>query len=111
MALFIVGGLGEALALSTPFVPRAVPVAALIREGCRLLDKALKGEGRWKKRAEEMKADAARYNSLSEEERLIEREADVTGRTVEEVRSFYQRSGARPSEFMATDFSDPRPRP
>ena len=86
-------------------------VTALIREGCRLLDTVLKGEGGWKNRAEEMKADAARYNSLSEEERLIEREADVRGRTVEEVRSFYQRSGARPSEFMATDFSDSRPQP
>jgi hypothetical protein len=58
-----------------------------------------------------MKADADRYNVLSEEEKLIEREAEIRGRTVDEVRSYYQRTGARPSEFMATDFSDPRPQP
>jgi hypothetical protein len=35
-ALFIFGGLGEALALSTPFVPRAVPVATLSPDDPRL---------------------------------------------------------------------------
>lgn len=86
-------------------------VAALVREGRRILDDALAGEGGWQRRAQEMKAEAERYNSLDEESKLVERMADNTGQTAEDIRSFLSRNGMKPSEFMATDFLDPRPRP
>jgi|SRR5215204_219021 len=86
-------------------------VTRLIEKGRLLLGRALTGEGGWQKRAEEMKDEAKRYNALSEAEKLIEREAEITGRTVEQVRSYYQRIGGGPSRFMATDFFDHRPQP
>ena len=84
-------------------------VTALVREGRRLLDDVFAGEGGWQTRAEQMKAEAERYTSLDEESKLIERVAENTGWTVEKARSFCQTNPGL-AEFMATDFSDPRPR-
>jgi predicted RNase H-like HicB family nuclease len=78
-------------------------VTRLIEEGRRLLGKVLSSEGGWQKRAEKMKADAERYNSLSEEEKLRERTAERMGKPIDQV--------PFGSEFMATDFLDRRPQP
>jgi predicted RNase H-like HicB family nuclease len=86
---------------------RIPKIQALLREGRSLLDDALKGTGEWKRRAEEMRTEADRYNSLSQDDKLIEYYAEVTGHTAEQVRSFYQRSGESPSSFMPFDFSYP----
>jgi hypothetical protein len=76
-------------------------VTRLIEEGRKLLGKVLSSEGGWQKRAKEMKADAQRYNSLSEDEKLRERTAENMGKPIDQV--------AFGSEFLATDFLDRRP--
>ena len=84
-------------------------VDRLITKGQALLGRLLSREGGWQTRAEQMKAEAERYRSLDEESRLIARVAENTGWTVEHARSFCTTSPGL-AEFMATDFSDPRPR-
>jgi hypothetical protein len=64
-------------------------IAALVRDGRRLLDNVLPGIG-WRKHAEDMKADADRYKSLSDEEKEIEALVEVTGWTVERARWLYE---------------------
>lgn len=86
-------------------------VVRLVEAGQELLSKVLSVEGGWQKRAKEMKAEAERYSSLDEESRLIEWEAENTGRSAEHVRFFLYSSGLKPSEFMAIDFVDRRPQP
>jgi hypothetical protein len=65
-------------------------VSGLIDDGQLLLDKILSGEGGWRKRAREMKAEAERYRSLSEEGKEIETLAESMGWTVDRARSLYQ---------------------
>lgn len=64
-------------------------IAALVRDGRRLLDNVLPGIG-WRKHAEDMKTDAKRYKSLSDEEKEIEALVEVTGWTVEGARWLYE---------------------
>jgi hypothetical protein len=64
-------------------------IAALVRDGRGLLDNALPGIG-WRKHAEDMKADADRYKSLSDEEKEIEALVENTGWPVERARWFYK---------------------
>jgi DNA primase len=78
-------------------------VTRLIEEGRKLLGKVLSSEGGWQKRAKEMKAEAKRYNSLSEDEKLRERTAEDMGLPIDQV--------PFASEFMAADFLDRRPQP
>jgi hypothetical protein len=64
-------------------------IAALVREGRRLLDNVLPGIG-WRKHAEDMKTDADRYRSLSDEEKEIEALVESTGWTIERARWLYE---------------------
>jgi hypothetical protein len=64
-------------------VDKKIPqVADLARDGRLLLDQALR-EGSWQSKAEEMKAEAERYKSLSDDEKWIEALAENTGMTIE----------------------------
>jgi hypothetical protein len=64
-------------------------IAALVRDGRRLLDTVLPGIG-WRKHAEDMKADAERYRDLSDEEKEIEALVENTGWSVERARWLYK---------------------
>ena len=81
-------------------------VTGLIEDGQLLLGKALRSEGGWQKRADEMKQEGKRYNSLTEEEKEVELLAENTGWTVEKARSYYQTSPEW-AKFRAF-FSPPR---
>jgi hypothetical protein len=71
----------------------------MIEDGRALLGKALRDEGGWQRRVEYMKAEAERYCSLSEEEKVIEALAESTGWTAEEARSCY-RTNPEAARFM-----------
>ncbi len=60
-------------------------VAKMRRRGLKILQDAL-GEDGWLKKAEAMKVEAARYNSLSYEEQEIERLAEAFGESIAEAR-------------------------
>jgi hypothetical protein len=64
-------------------------IAALVRDGRRLLDNVLPGIG-WRKHAEDMKADADRYRDLSDEKKEIEALVENTGWPIERARRFYK---------------------
>ena len=75
-------------------------VASLVREGRTRLDQALISEGGWNNRAEEMKAEGDRYNSLSEEEREVEQLAENTGWPIEQAQAFRKGSPGA-AQFLA----------
>jgi hypothetical protein len=64
-------------------------IADLVRDGRGLLDTVLPGIG-WRKHAEDMKTDADRYRSLSDEEKEIEALVESTGWTIERARWLYE---------------------
>jgi len=64
-------------------------VTRLIESGRGHLDEVLRGEGGWQKHADNMKAEAERYRSLSNEEKEIEALAESIGWTVEHTRLRY----------------------
>jgi hypothetical protein len=64
-------------------------IAALVRDGRRLLDNVLPRIG-WQKHAEDMKADADRYRDLSDEDKEIEALVENTGWPIKRARRFYE---------------------
>ncbi|MCA1729771.1 MAG: hypothetical protein LC751_10305, partial [Actinobacteria bacterium] len=50
---------------------------ALVRDGRKLLNNALKDAGGWKRRAREIRAEADRYNALSQEEKSMKRQVEL----------------------------------
>jgi hypothetical protein len=81
-------------------------VTGLIDEGRGLLGAALRSEGGWQKRAEEMKKEGKRYRSLTEEEKEVEQLAENNSWTVEQARSYRETSPGWTK--LRTYFSPPR---
>jgi hypothetical protein len=78
-------------------------IEKLIRDGRRLLDNALKSEGGWKNRAEKMKFDMERYNSLRKREgKVIADLVENKGWNIEEARSFCERNPRMWAEFLTS---------
>lgn len=77
-------------------------VANLVNDGRTLLDKVF-GWGGWRRKAEEMKAEASRYKALSEEEKEIEALAEKMQLPLEEARSLFRRS-PEVARFLAIPF-------
>jgi hypothetical protein len=74
-----------------------VTVRHMVKRGRHILEKALGKEG-WRAQAGVMRAEAARWRSLSEEERRVEHVAEIFFMTTEEARRFVneeQRSATR----------------
>lgn len=84
-------------------VHRQVPqVADLVRDGRTLLDKVF-GWGGWQRKAEEMKAEASRYQALSEEEKEIEDLAEKRNWSAERARSLFRKNPGL-ARFLAIPF-------
>ncbi len=71
-----------------------------VEAGRTILEDALPDTG-WRRYAEHTRAEAARYRSLSEEERVVEAITEVTGWSLEDARALY-RTNPWMARFLAT---------